>query len=109
MKKVLSLVLAVVMMMSLMAISAAAEADSHLVAVLPAVIVVVVSAVVHGGGVPLVGHELARHLHPDVDARRRRVPLKCLAVDTARDEVVLEDEIIGPLRHVACHHLGVAL
>ena len=85
--------------------SAAAQADRDLVAVLPAMVVVVVFvALGFIALVPLVGDELAGEFHPDVQAGGSGISLQRLAVKTAGDEVVLEDEIVGPLWNEAGHH-----
>ena len=85
--------------------SAAAQADRDLVAVLAAVVVVVVFVALGLEAlVPLVGDELAGEFHPDVQAGGGGIPLQRLAVETAGDEVVLEDEVVGPLGNEAGHH-----
>ena len=88
----------------------ASKTHSHLITILSAVIVMVISRIRAGRYcvfVPFVGNQFTGQFHPDVDSRRGRIPFQGLAVYTSGNKVVLENKVVGTLRHFAGHYFRV--
>ena len=67
--------------------------------------IIIPVAGLHRFGIPLIGNQRAGEFHPDVDTGRSGISLQGLPVETAGNQIVLENEIVGPLRHLTRHDL----